>query len=240
MQKLIEVNNLSVRCDNYRYLLRSVFLEIHAGETWALMGPSGSGKTTLALAIMGLLSIDLRQEGEVSLLGHNLKNLNEVERSKLRKKGVAMVFQDPSVSLNPFFTIGFQLQETVGKNSKLSKKERREYARRVLEEVGFSNPLDLMKRYAHELSGGEKQRALIAMALIQEPQVLIADEPTASLDFILKIEILQLLQRIQEKRGLALILITHDPRIAFKMASKVWVIEDKKLSVRDRAVSLKC
>ncbi len=193
------------------------------------MGQSGCGKTSLAYTLMGLTLSHLQVQGEVQFLGKDWLNLPVKEQEKARGAEIALIFQDPGVSLNPFFTIGFQLQEVVKRHLKLSKKEGDQKIAQILNEVMLLDHDQFLKAYPHQLSGGEKQRILLAMALLPNPKLIIADEPTASLDFVVKINILKLLQKIKEQRGLSLILITHDPKVAFKMASRVYEIKESKL-----------
>jgi len=226
---LIEINNLSIRIPPSHTLMEGLSLQLEIGESIALMGGSGQGKTTLGLAIMGLTSPKIEIEGSLYIFGNKWSDLSEAEKSKIRGKEIAMVFQDPSVSLNPFFKIEFQLKEVLKTHTNLSAEEMDAKIKEGLSEVGLKNVTQFLNAYPHQLSGGEKQRILIAMALLCDPKVLIADEPTASLDLIVKVEILKLIQKLQRKRALSLFLITHDPHIAYKMADRVYELKESKL-----------
>lgn len=202
------------------------------GESMAIMGPSGSGKTTFALSLLGLQSKKIEVKGEIYFLNKNLSQMGYREKKKLLGSEISMLMQDPSCSLNPFFSLGFHFYELLRKNKNLNNRAKKEKIGGALVEVGLKDKDYFLKAYPHQLSGGEKQRALIAMALINEPKLLIADEPTASLDLVIKVEILKLIQSLQSKKGFSLILITHDPLVAKKMCSKIYLIENQRLVLR--------
>lgn len=221
-KKIIEIQNLTIENKKNSFiLLKSVNLNLFENEILTLLGESGSGKTTLALSLMGLLSKNLQTQGKLQFL--------DSRDSWVRGRDKTMVFQDPQVSLHPFFTIGFQLKEILNTHLNLKKKELTPYLLPRLIEVGLSNPHSILKAYPHQLSGGEKQRVLIAMALLCDPKLLIADEPTASLDLVIKVQILKLLLKLKEKRKFTLLLITHDIMSALRVSDRMVVLKRGKI-----------
>lgn len=229
MTKLVELESLSVKILPHKRLFSGVSLSIKPSQSVALMGPSGSGKTTLALAIMGLAPPEVQVGGLMQVLGKSWAHLSHQEKQNIHLEKISMIFQDPSRYLNPFFTIEFQLKEILCSLKRDPKQSYRRIMDKALQEVGLEASERYLKSYPHQLSGGEKQRIMIAMALLCDPVLLIADEPTASLDFIVEVEILKLIQSIQKKRGLSLFLITHNPLIAQKMADQIYGIKEEKI-----------
>jgi oligopeptide/dipeptide ABC transporter ATP-binding protein len=225
----LTVRHLCVRFESRRGLIHAVenvSFAIEPGATLALVGESGSGKTVTALALMGLLPrpparIDT---GEVLLGERNLLALPERELRRVRGNEIAMVFQDPSSALHPLYTLGAQLGEVLALHRNLSGREARAACARALGDVGIADPELRLDAYPHELSGGTKQRVMIAMALLCEPKVLIADEPTTALDVTIQAQILELLERMQRERGTAILLITHDLALAASVADDVAVM----------------
>ena len=225
----LEVRNLRVRFDTPRGVVQAVehvSLSIEAGETHALVGESGSGKSVTALALMGLLPRPLAvvETGEAWVDGQNLLALGERELRGLRGDKIAMVFQDPNTSLHPLFTIGWQLAEALQMHRETSAGEVRAACVRALGDVGIADPEQRLDAYPHELSGGTKQRVMIAMALLCEPKVLIADESTTALDVTIQAQILDLLARLQERHGTAILLISHDLAMVSNVADRVSVM----------------
>lgn len=229
VNSLLVIKELSISILNNKFLIEPFSLTLKPNETIAIMGQSGSGKTSLAYTLLGLAPNHLQIQGGVHFLGKDWLGQSVKEQEKMRGNEIALIFQDPQTSLNPYFTIGFQLKEVVKRHFKLSKKERDQKIAQILDEVMLLDHKKFLKAYPHHLSGGEKQRVLLAMALLPNPKLVIADEPTASLDFVVKVNILKLLQKIKKQRSLSLILITHDPTVAFKMADKVYEIKESKL-----------
>ncbi|MEO6414198.1 MAG: ABC transporter ATP-binding protein [Pedococcus sp.] len=188
-----------------------ISFDVHPGQTVGLVGESGCGKSVTSLAIMGLLPLrGVRVEGEVLYGGANLLEESREQMRDRRGRDLGMIFQDPLSSLNPVVPIGLQVTEVLERHKGLSRKAARPLAREMLEKVGIPDPTRRLKDYAHQLSGGMRQRALIAMALACEPRVLIADEPTTALDVTIQAQILALLKELVEDTGTALIMITHD------------------------------
>ncbi len=200
-------------------------LALERGQTLALVGESGAGKTVTALTVMGLLPpYAVVETGQVLLAGRNLLELSARELRKLRGREMAMIFQDPMTSLNPLLTIGQQLVEVLRVHEGLGRREAEVRCAAALGEVGLADPESQLEAYPHELSGGMRQRVMIAMALLCRPQLLIADEPTTALDVTVQAQILDLLRRLQEQHGTAILLITHDLGIVAGMAHRVAVM----------------
>jgi oligopeptide/dipeptide ABC transporter ATP-binding protein len=225
----LDVRHLCVRFATPGGLIHAVEdvgFAIEPGETFALVGESGSGKSATALAVMGLLQrpparIDT---GEVWLGEQNLLALPERELRKLRGNQIAMVFQDPSSALHPLYTIGAQLSEVLELHRGTPRREARKLCARALGDVGIADPERRLDAYPHELSGGTQQRAMLAMALLCEPKVLIADEPTTALDVTIQAQILDLLKRMQHAHGTAIMLISHDLALVASVADRVAVM----------------
>lgn len=227
-KKLLEIKNLKTSFFTGQgevRAVRGVDLEIEKGEAVGIVGESGSGKTATALSIMRLIDKPGRIiDGEIFFDKKNLMDKSEKEMMSVRGGKIAMIFQDPSTSLNPVFTIGNQIIETVMKHKNLSKKEAGERAAKALLEVGILHPYRRMSQYPHEFSGGMKQRAMIAMALCCEPDLIIADEATSSLDATVQAQILQLLNEIRKKSEMSMLVITHDLGVVADLCSKVAVM----------------
>jgi oligopeptide/dipeptide ABC transporter ATP-binding protein len=200
--------------------------DLHLGKTLAIVGESGCGKTLSALSIIGCLPKPpcLQPLGEVIYQGKNLLTLKESQMRKIRGGKIAMIFQDPQSSLNPVYTIGWQLLEAVSLHTPLRGEDAWKRAVDALDEVGIVNPQERMDSYPHQLSGGMKQRVMIAMALIGEPDILIADEPTTALDVTIQKQVLDLMKELQKRRGMAILLITHDIGVVAKSADEVIVM----------------
>lgn len=207
-------------------VVNNLSFDLHLGKTTAIVGESGCGKTMTAFSIMRILPTPpaLPSEGQVIYKGQNLLTLNENKMRSIRGGSIAMIFQDPSSALNPVFTIGNQLLEVVELHLKLYGKEAEERIIASLNEVGISTPKEHLNDYPHQLSGGMKQRIMIAMALLCEPDILIADEPTTALDVTIQAQVLDLIRHLQKKIGMALLLITHDMGIVAEMADDVIVM----------------
>jgi len=198
---------------------------LRAGETLCLVGESGCGKSLTALALMGLLPPATGVvSGEAEFEGRDLLTLSQREMQDVRGDGMAMIFQEPMTSLNPSFTIGEQIAEAVRRHRGADGRTARARALEMLRRVGIPAPERRLDEYPHQLSGGMRQRAMIAMALANDPALLIADEPTTALDVTIQAQILELMRALQEDAGAALILITHDLGVVAEMADKVAVM----------------
>ncbi|WP_418319458.1 ABC transporter ATP-binding protein [Piscinibacter sakaiensis] len=225
---LLEIENLSVEFPARHGSLHAVdgvSLSLEAGEVLGIVGESGSGKSVTMMAVMGLVGFPGKVTADrLRFDGNNLLDLNERKRSELIGKDVAMIFQDPTTSLNPCFTIGFQLAETLRLHLGMDSKAARQRSIELLEQVGIPAPATRLKAFPHQLSGGMNQRVMIAMAIACNPKLLIADEPTTALDVTIQAQILDLLQELQRQRGMALVLISHNMGVVSEMAQKVAVM----------------
>jgi len=205
--------------------LDGVSFEVRAGQRFGIVGGSGSGKTVTALSIMGLVESPGRIEaGEIWLHDENLRRLSEREYRGVRGARIAMIFQDPLSSLNPVIRVGDQLAETIALHRRVSKRESRERAVALLGDVGIPAARERFGAYPHELSGGMRQRVGIALALCCEPDLLIADEPTTALDVTIQAQILDLIRKLTDDHGTAVVLITHDLAVVAGFAEQVAVM----------------
>ena len=225
---LLTVKNLSIafrQAGVERQVVDNLSLSVAAGETLALVGESGSGKSLTARSLMGLLSPALHlQASTLSVAGENALTLSESRWSQLRGSRLAMVMQDPKYALNPMRTIGWQVAEPLKLHARLSRAEIKEKVCEMLDAVGLPQPAQLMQRYPHQLSGGMGQRVMLAIALIADPQFLIADEPTSALDHAMRDQVLALIRRLVEQRNMGLLLISHDLQQVSEHCERVMVM----------------
>lgn len=229
-QALLRVQNLSVRFDQGEQqpvdAVKNISFEIDKGETLALVGESGSGKSVSAMSILKLLPYPKASHpsGEIFYAGEDLLKLDEKQIRRLRGDKISVIFQEPMTSLNPLHTIQKQIGETLLLHRGLTGKQARVRILELLDLVGIPEPEKRLKSYPHELSGGQRQRVMIAMALANDPELLIADEPTTALDVTIQEQILELLRSLQQKLNMAVLLITHDLNIVRRYADKVCVM----------------
>ncbi len=224
-EPLLEVAGLRVRFNARLEAVRGVSLTIARGETHCLVGESGCGKSVTALAVMGLLARGAVRDAEtLRFRGTDLRGLSERAMSKLRGDALAMIFQEPMTSLNPAYTVGSQMAEVFERHRGVSRRAALDRAAALLGRVSISAPGMRLAQYPHQLSGGLRQRVMIAMALMCEPDLLIADEPTTALDVTVQAQILRLLLELQRELGLGMLLITHDLGIVARMAHRVSVM----------------
>ena len=228
MEKILEVNNLNISFDTYAgkvRAIRGVDFDLNKGETLAIVGESGSGKSVTTRTIMRLLSSNANiDEGQILFKGQDIVNKSEKEMQKIRGREIAMIFQDPMTSLDPTMTIGKQVAESLRKHKNVSKKESLKAALDLLNLVGIPDADKRLKNYPHQFSGGQRQRIVIAIALICNPEILIADEPTTALDVTIQAQILELLKEIQEKIETSIIFITHDLGVVANVSDSVAVM----------------
>ncbi len=206
-------------------LVSSLSLEIAAGEILGMVGESGSGKTITGLALLGLLSPPLFQSsGKILLQGKNLAELPSRDLHQLRGNVVSMVFQEPMSALNPLLSVGEQIREVLSAHRQISRRKAKESALEMMDLVGLPDPQRTYRQYPHQLSGGMRQRVLIAGALICRPRLLIADEPTTALDVTIQSEILNLLRRMRDEFDTAILYITHDLAVVAELCARVLVV----------------
>ena len=205
--------------------LNNVSIQMKEGEVLGIVGESGSGKSVTAYSIMGLTAQNGKiVGGTVDFNGHAIQNMTEKELRKIRGNEVSIIFQDPMTSLNPVWTIGNQIAEAVSLHTNKKGKAARDRAKELLELVGINEPEKRLKQYPHELSGGMRQRVMIAIALACEPKLLIADEPTTALDVTIQAQILELMQELKKKLGMGIIMITHDLGVVASMCDYIAVM----------------
>ena len=230
---LLEVDHLYVKFFTRRgvvHAVRDVSFTVGRGETVGLVGESGSGKSVTAQALMGLIDLPGRiTGGDVRWKGESLVTDAEATLRRVRGKEIAMIFQDPMTSLNPLFTVGYQIVEVLRRHMGMRKRAAHDRATELLDLVGIANPIERVDQYPHEMSGGMRQRVLIAMALACEPELLIADEPTTALDVTIQAQILELIADLQQRLGLSVLLITHDLGVVAGLCDRVAVMYSGKI-----------
>jgi len=225
---LVEIENLSVEFPTQGGIMRAVdgvSLRLEEGEVLGVVGESGSGKSVTMLALMGLIPFPGRVRADKLMFnGRDLLTISDKDRRKLTGKDVAMIFQEPTTSLNPSFTVGFQLTETLRLHEGMDRKAAERRAAELLGQVGIPSPESRLSAYPHQMSGGMNQRVMIAMAIACNPKLLIADEPTTALDVTIQAQILDLLTSLQKERNMGLVMITHNMGVVADTAKRVMVM----------------
>ena len=233
MDTLLEVKNLEVNFYTESSVIRAVrgvSFRLEAGDTLAVVGESGCGKSVLCKSIAGILHQRGKVDGgEILLHGTNLTALSRREMDKIRGRKIGMVFQDPMTSLDPTYTIGEQIAEAVRVGKKMAKREAKARALDLMELVGIDNPEERYRQYPCHFSGGMRQRAVIAIALAGEPELLIADEPTTALDVTIQAQVLEVFRLVQKRTGVGILFITHDLGVVARIASRVAVMYAGKI-----------
>ncbi|MER9289412.1 ABC transporter ATP-binding protein [Mesorhizobium sp. M0510] len=226
-ETILSVKDLRVRfrtLDGAVEAVKGINIHVKSGETVAVVGESGSGKSQTMMAAMSLLASNGEATGSVDYRGRNLLTLSKSELNQVRGRKISMIFQEPMTSLDPLYSIGNQLIEPIRRHRGLNAPDAREEALKLLRLVHIPDPERRMKSYPHEMSGGQRQRVMIAMALANDPDILIADEPTTALDVTIQAQILMLLAELQRKLGMAIVFITHDLGIVRRFADRVYVM----------------
>lgn len=226
---VLKIENLNVRFKTPNGLVKAVngvSLEVFQGETLGIVGESGCGKSVTSLAIMGLLPnpIGYVEEGTIFLEDKEISRLKDKDMKKIRGNDIAMIFQEPMTSLNPVFTIGEQLSEPLKQHTKLGRKEIKKKIIEMLKVVGIPRAEEIFNEYPHQLSGGMRQRVMISLAMLCEPKLLIADEPTTALDVTIQAQILELMKEINKTKNMSMVLITHDLGVVAEMCDRVSVM----------------
>ena len=207
--------------------VKNISFTMNKGEILGLVGESGSGKTMTALTIAGLLKTDaVLDEGEIIFEGNNLLKFTEKEMRKIQGKDISMIFQEPMTALNPTMRIGKQIEEALVLHTNLSRTERKEKVLKALEDVEMKHPDEVYRKYPYELSGGMRQRVLIAAAIICRPKLLIADEPTTALDVTTQESILKLLKKLNKKYNMGILFISHNLKVINEICNRVIVMKD--------------
>ncbi len=230
MDKIVSIQNLTIEFNKNIEVVKNINLDVIKGKTTAIVGESGSGKTLSALSILKLLPNGAKiKNGNIFFNNVNLLKLNESEIQKMRGNKISTIFQEPMTSLNPLHTINKQIEEIITTHNVISKKEAKKKTINLLKEVGLDNIATRPKIYPFELSGGQRQRAMIAMSIANNPEVLIADEPTTALDVTIQLQILELLKNIQLKLGMSLVFISHDLSVVKKLSDYIYVMKNGKI-----------
>lgn len=230
MSPVLDISNLRVAFQGGTQAVRGISLKVEAGETHCLVGESGCGKSATSLAIMGLLGRGaVRDADYIRFQGQDIARYPESRMRRLRGNQLGMIFQEPMTSLNPAYTIASQMVEVYRRHRSASHTQALQRAEELLHKVGITAPAMRLKQYPHELSGGLRQRVMIAMTLMCEPELLIADEPTTALDVTVQAQILSVLAKLQKESGLAILLITHDLGVVARMADRVSVMYAGKI-----------
>lgn len=228
---ILEINHLNIEFHDHERpetVVEDVTIKIERGEILGVVGESGSGKTMTALAVAGLLSRkDIEKSGEIIFQGKNLLTCDRNTLREVQGDDIAMIFQEPMTSLNPVLKIGYQIEESLRLHTDLDKDKRKEKALKLMDEVELD--AEVYDKYPHELSGGMRQRVMIAAAMICGPKILLADEPTTALDVTIQEQIVELLQKLNREKGTTIMFISHDLSLVRKLCERVVVMENGKM-----------
>ncbi len=230
MNNIVSIKNLTISFKNNKKVVNGINLDIPKGKTVAIVGESGSGKTVSALSILKLLPSGAKiDQGQIIFNTKNLLKMPLKEIEKIRGNRISTIFQEPMSSLNPLHKIDKQIKEIITTHKEISSKELNQTVLQLLKEVNLEDLVTRPNIYSYELSGGQRQRVMIAMSIANNPDLLIADEPTTALDVTVQLQILELLKNIQEKRKMSILFISHDLGVVNKIADYVYVMKDGKI-----------
>ena len=230
MNNIVSIKNLTISFNNNTQVVNDVNLEIPKGKTVAIVGESGSGKTLSALSILRLLPSGAKiDQGQIIFNRKDLLKLPLKEIEKIRGNRISTIFQEPMSSLNPLHKIDKQIKEVITTHKEISSQELNQTVLTLLKEVNLEDLVTRPNIYSYELSGGQRQRVMIAMSIANNPDLLIADEPTTALDVTVQLQILELLKKIQEKRKMSILFISHDLGVVNKIADYVYVMKDGRI-----------
>ena len=242
VSKIMEVNSLQVgiKQENREVaIVNGISFHLNKAETLGIVGESGCGKSMTSLSLMGLLPPGVQwQGGDIEVENLHFKNFNNKDWRKVRGKKISMIFQEPMSSLNPVYTVGKQIMEMILNHEKVSKKQARSRALEMLQLVGIPRPEHVLDEYPHQLSGGMRQRVMIAIALSCNPEILIADEPTTALDVTIQAQILELMKKLQDQLHMSIVLITHDLGVVAEMCDRVIVMYAGEIVEEAQVVNL--
>ena len=230
MENIISIKNLTISFKENQKVVNQINIDVPKGKTVAIVGESGSGKTLSALSILKLLPSNAKiNEGEILFYNKNLLSLPLDEMEKIRGNKISTIFQEPMSSLNPLHTVDRQIKEIITTHNKINSKDLNQQILKLLKEVNLEDLSNRANIYSYELSGGQRQRVMIAMSIANNPDLLIADEPTTALDVTVQLQILQLLNRIQEQRKMSILFISHDLGVVNKIADYIYVMKDGRI-----------
>ena len=230
---LLDIENLKIGVQGeweYAELIKGLNLKIEELQIVSLVGASGSGKTTIGLATLGLLPNAMGViDGKIIFNGENILDFSQMRMRQLRGKEIGMIFQEPLSAFNPLFKIGYQIEETLKFHTKLKRRQRKEKVWRLLDSVGILDPKRVANQYPHQLSGGMRQRAMIAQVMSTDPKLIIADEPTSNLDVTLQALIIELFRKLKSEFKVSILLITHDLGVVNELADRVAILFDGRI-----------
>ena len=229
---ILEVKNLKVdfiKNKNITPIIKGISFNVKENMCLGILGESGSGKSMTCKALMGLLDRNFNIKGEVLFKGNKILSMTEEEKRQIRGKSICMILQNPMTAFNPLYTIGNQVVETFREHIKISKSDAEQLAIQSFEKMNLKNPVEILKKYPHELSGGMLQRIMIALTIALEPDLIIADEPTTAIDCLNQVEVVKEFKRMREIFNTSMIFITHDLNVLAQLADEIIVMDDGKI-----------